>query len=85
MRNIASADLPVFDRLQAGSTTSRVMRNAETRGASHWSIRVRGQVIVVGDKLQAVALYDKAVVLGAAPVLLNNGRLCDRSRVFPKH
>jgi hypothetical protein len=37
MRNIASADLPVFDRLQAGSTTSRVMRNAETRGASHWS------------------------------------------------
>jgi hypothetical protein len=42
-------------------------------------------VIVVGDKLQAVALYDKAVILGAAPVLLNNGRLCDRSRVFPKH
>jgi len=81
MRNIASADLPVFDRLQAGSTTSRVMRNAETRGASHWSIRVRGQVIVVGDKLQAVALYDKALALGAAPTLLRSGRTKSRESV----
>jgi len=81
MRNIASADLPVFDRLQARSTTSRVMRNAETRGASHWSIRVRGQVIVVGDKLQAVALYDKALALGAAPTLLKSGRTKSRESV----
>jgi len=81
MRNIASVDLPVFDRLQAGSTTSRVMRNAETRGASHWSVRVRGQVIVVGDKLQAVALYDKALALGAAPTLLKSGRTKSRDSV----
>ena len=81
MRNIASADLPVFDRLQAGSTTPRVMRNAETRGASHWSVRVRGQVIVVGDKLQAVALYDKALALGAAPTLLKSGRTKSRESV----
>ena len=81
MRNIASVDLPVFDRLQAGSTTSRVMRNAETRGASHWSVRVRGQVIVVGDKLQAVALYDKALALGAAPILLKSGRTKSRESI----
>jgi hypothetical protein len=81
MRNIASVDLPVFDRLQAGSTTTRVMRNAEIRGASHWSVRIRGQVIVVGDKLQAVALYDKALALGAAPTLLKSGRTKSRDSV----
>ena len=82
MRNIASVDLPVFDRLQAGSTTPSVMRNAEIRGASHWSVRVRGQVIVVGgDKYQAVALYDKALALGAAPTLLKSGRVKSRESI----
>lgn len=78
---VATVDLPVFDRLQAGSTTSSVMRNAETKGASHWSVRVRGQVIVVGDKLRAVALYDKALALGAAPDLLKSGRIKNRDSI----
>jgi hypothetical protein len=78
-------DNATYSRLQTSSTTPKVMDGLRVSGRSHWAVRVRGQVILAGDRLQAVALYDKAVVLGAAPVLLNNGRLCDRSRVFPKH
>jgi hypothetical protein len=78
-------DNATYSRLQASSVTPKVMDSLRVSGRSHWAVRVRGQVILAGDRLQAVALYDKAVVLGAAPVLLNNGRLCDRSRAFPKH
>jgi hypothetical protein len=78
-------DNATYSRLQASSVTPKVMDSLRVFGRSHWAVRVRGQIILAGDRLQAVALYDKAVVLGANPVLLNNGRLCDRSRVFPKH
>jgi hypothetical protein len=77
-------DNATYSRLQAGSVTPKVMDNLRASGRSRWAVRVRGQIIVVGDRLQAVALYDKAFVLGAAPSLLNNGRLCDRSSVFPQ-
>ena len=77
-------DNATYSRLQASSVTPKVMDSLRVYGRSHWAVRIRGQVILAGDRLQAVALYDQAVVLGATPVLLNNGRLCDRSRAFPK-
>jgi hypothetical protein len=75
---IATVDLPALRDLQSRGTTARVMRNTEIKGASHWSVRVRGQVIVVGDKMRAVALYDQALALGAAPDLLKSGRIKNR-------
>jgi hypothetical protein len=78
---IATVDLPALRDLQPRSTTARVMRNTEIKGASHWSVRVRGKVIVVGDKLRAVALYDQALALGAAPDLLKSGRIKNRSSI----
>ena len=44
-------DRRTFDRLQTGGTTVRVMDNLRNKGASRWAIKVKGQVIVVGDKL----------------------------------
>lgn len=68
-------DRRTFDRLQTGGTTVRVMDNLRNKGASRWAIKVKGQVIVVGDKLHAVALYEKAVALGAEPALIRSGKL----------
>ena len=68
-------DRRTFDRLQTGGTTSRVMDNLRSKGASRWAIKIKGQVIVVGDKLHAVALYEKAVTLGAEPVLIRSGKV----------
>lgn len=67
-------DRRTFDRLQTGGTTVRVMDNLRNKGASRWAIKVKGQVIVVGDKLHAVALYEKAVALGANPALIRSGK-----------
>lgn len=61
-------DNATYSRLQASSVTPKVMDSLRVSGRSHWAVRVRGQVILAGDRLQAVALYDKAVVLGANPV-----------------
>lgn len=68
-------DKGTYGRLQTGGTTARVMDNLRNRGASRWAIKVKGQVIVVGDKLHAVALYEKAVALGAEPALIRSGKL----------
>jgi hypothetical protein len=68
-------DRLTFDRLQTGGTTARVMDNLRNKGASRWAIKIKGQVIVVGDKLHAVALYEKAVALGAEPALIRSGKL----------
>lgn len=68
-------DSRTFDRLQTGGTTARVMDNLRNKGASRWAIKIKGQVIVVGDKLHAVALYEKAVALGAEPALIRSGKL----------
>ena len=68
-------DSRTFDRLQTGGTTARVMDNLRNKGASRWAIKVKGQVIVVGDKPHAVALYEKAVALGAEPALIRSGKL----------
>lgn len=68
-------DRRTFDRLQTRSTTARVMDNLRNKGASRWAIKIKGQVIVVGDKLHAVALYEKAVALGAEPALIRSGKL----------
>ena len=73
-------DIQTLNRLRNPSTTEKVLNRAKLNGRSHWSIRVKGQVIVVGDRIEAVRLYDKALTLGASPVLLNNGQARDRSK-----
>lgn len=72
-------DIQTFRRLTPVSNTEKVMNRAKLNGRSHWAIRVNGQVIVVGDLPKAIALYDKARSYGATPVLLNSGRVRDRS------
>lgn len=72
-------DIKTYRQLTPLSNTNKVMTRAQMKGRSHWSVRVRGQIIVVGDKLEAIKLYDKALTLGASPQLLNNGQMRDRS------
>jgi len=73
-------DIQTLNRLRNPSTTEKVLTRAKLNGRSHWSIRVSGQVIVVGDRIEAVKLYDQALNLGASPTLLNNGQTRDRSK-----
>jgi hypothetical protein len=67
-------------RLRPPSSTQRVMTRAQMNGRSNWSLRVKGKIVTVGDRLEAIRLYDKAVVLGAAPILMHNGCVRDRSK-----
>lgn len=73
-------DRSTLNTLLPRSTTASIMSRAAANGRSSWALRVKGQIIVVGDKNYALRLYDMALDMGVIPTLLNNGRVKDRSR-----
>lgn len=73
-------DRSILNTLLPRSTTASVMSRASANGRSGWALKVKGQVIVVGDKGYAMRLYDMALDMGVVPTLLNNGRVKDRCR-----
>lgn len=73
-------DRSILNTLLPRSTTASVMSRASAHGRSSWALRVKGQMIVVGDKGYALRLYDMALDMGVVPTLLNNGRVKDRSK-----